>query len=366
LKIDMDDDGEEEMFHVVYNPQYDRLIRMERFPYWHNRTNYIPFRIRRKPNRLLGRCFMDMLYDINEEINTQHNQRIDSRTITTVPTFKIQASETDLLSRIERGDQYFYPGQKFILSNLKNMEQLETKVDFQGTLQEEQNLFAIGDMLTGTASSGARSGRPEVKDPRASGKKQQSQVQQSNQRIDGYIRELKGSLSEAASQILELYYQFSPGSVIEFASYNESTDKWIRNEIRRVQLRNRNMTIEVARTSVLDSPDAIMQRAFTDYEIWSKEPLVGGNIKRRWELVRATMFAERKPNVGKLLPPLDQIIQEMQQQDALSGPEGTSSTQALHEGVQEKTGKKKNEPTGKRQGSKDNRPSQLDRSQKGA
>ena len=365
LKIDLNDDGEEELYHVVYNPEHDCLARVERFPYWHNRTNYIPFRIRRKPNRLLGRCFVDMLYDINEEINTQHNQRIDSRTITTVPSFKINATETDLLSNMDKKGFYFYPGCRFPVTNMNNLAQLETKVDFMGTIQEEQNLMAIGDMLTGTAASGARGGRESQKDPRASGKKQQSLIGQSNQRIDGYIRELKGSMSEAASQVLELYYQFSPDSVLEYASYDETTNAWVRNEIKRVQLRNRNMTIEVSRTSVLDSPDAILQRALTDYEIWSKEPLVGMNIKRRWELVRDTMFAEKKKNIPKLLPPLKDLLQEMQQQDQMSGPDGTPSQQALLEGVQEKTGHKKKEPTGKRQGGKDLRPSQLDRSQKG-
>lgn len=371
LKINLregqdNDDGEEQLYHVVYNPEHDRVLRVERFPYWHNRSNYIPFRIRRKPNRLLGRCFMDMLYDINEEINTQHNQRIDSRTITTVPSFLINANETDLLSMIGRKDQHFYPGCRFVLQNVNNMKQLDMKVDFQGTLQEEQNLMAIGDMLTGTAASSARSGQPSVKDPRASGKKQQSQLAQSNQRIDGYIRELKTSLSEVAAQTLELYYQFSPDSVLEYASYDQSTNDWARNEIQRVKLRNRNMTIEVARTSVLDNPDAILQRAMTDYEIWSKEPLVGMNIKRRWELVRDTMFAERKKNIPKLLPPLDQLLEEMKQQDAMGGEDSTPSHQALLQGVQEKAGKPKKEGgTGKKQGSKDHRPSQLDRSQKG-
>ena len=364
LKVDLNDDGEEEMYHVVYNPEHDKLLRMERFPYWHNRTNYIPFRIRRKPNRLLGRCFMDMLYDLNEEINTQHNQRIDSRTITTVPTFLIQAGEVDLMARMERGDGHFYPGQRWIVQNVNNMKQLETKVDFQGTLQEEQNLFAIGDMLTGTASSGARSGKAEVKDPRASGKKQQAQIGQSNQRIDGYIRELIPSMRETATQGIELYYQFAPDSVLEFSSYDASTDAWQRNEIQRVKLRNRNMTIEVARTTVLDNPDAIAQRAFTDWQVWKDEPLVGGNLKRRWELARDTMFAEKKKNISKILPPLEQIIQEMNQQDQQAQNSGPTH-QAMIEGNQERMGKKKREPNGKRQGSEDHRPSQLDRSQKG-
>lgn len=364
LKIDLDNDGEEEMYHVVYNADHDKLLRLERYPYWHNRSNYIPFRIRRKPNRLLGRCFVDMLYDINEEINTQHNQRIDSRTITTVPSFKIHATETDLLEVMTRNDQKFYPGCRFVVSNMNNLQQFETKVDFSGTLQEEQNLMQIGDMLTGTGSSGARSSTSGGKDPRASGKKLQAQIGQSNQRIDGYIREVRPALNEVGSQALELYYQFSRGTVIQYSSYDETTDGWVRNEIERVKLRNRNMTVEIARTSVLDSPDALLQRALTDYEIWSKEPLVGMNLKRRWELIRSTMFAEKKTNIPKLLPPMKQLLQEMQEQDGLQN--GSPSHQGLLEAAQEKAGKpKRNEPTGKRQGSKDLRPSQLDRSQKG-
>jgi len=364
LRMDLNGDGEEEFYHVVYNEDHDKLLRMEKYSYWHNRSNYILWRIRRKANRLLGRCFIDMLNDINEEMNTQHNQRIDSRTITTVPTFKIQANETDLISRMERGDGHFYPGQKWIMQSTKNMEMLETKVDFQGTLQEEQNLFQIGDMLTGTASSGARSGMAEKKDPRASGKKQQAQIQQSNQRVDGYIRELKVSLEEMASQTLELYYQFSPESALAYNFYDESSGNFIRNEIQRTKLRNRNMTIETARTSVLDNPDAILQRAATDYQMWKDEPLVGMNLKRRWQLVHDTMVAERKKNIPKLLPNLQDTLKEMQEQDQQMGGENASpSHQALLQAAHG-SGNKKREPDGKRQGSKDNRPSQLDRGAK--
>lgn len=125
------------------------------------------------------------------------------------------------------------------------------------------------------------------------------------------------------------------------------------------------MTIEVARTSVLDNPDSILQRALTDYQIWKDEPLVGGNIKRRWELVRETMFAERKKNISKLLPPLQVLLQEMQQQDQLGQEGGSQSHQALL-GAANAAGNVKQGPNGARQGSKDLRPSQLDRSAKGA
>ena len=175
---------------------------------------------------------------------------------------------------------------------------------------------------------------------------------------------MKTSLQEMASQTLELYYQFSPDSVLAYNFYDDASGKFIRNEIRRTQLRNRNMTIEIARASVLDNPDAVLQRAATDYQMWKDEPLVGMNLKRRWQLVHDTMIAERKKNIPKLLPNLNDIMAEMQTQDQQMGgaPEGSSS-QALLQAAQG-AGNKKREPDGRRQGSADHRPSQLDRSQK--
>ena len=345
---------EEAMYHVVYNPDTDTLLRIEEFPYWHNRVNYIVFRIRRRTNRLMGRCVPDMLYDSNEEVNTQHNQRIDSRTITTVPTFIKQANETQI--DFSRKNQQFFPGQCWTLSNMTNLQQLKvTQTDLGTTMQEESNLFQIAEWLTG-ASPSLRAGTPQIKDPRGPAKKAAMAIQQSNVRIDDYIKELTPPTNEFGSQVLELYYQFAPAMVLKYGRYDQAAQKWIASEIKRTSLRNRNMSVDVSRTSITDNPDMVMQRALVDYQIWSKEPMIGQNLVRRHELVRRTLFAERQKDISKLLPNIEQMLQEIAGQQGLSQP--GSPLEGFMNSINGKTGAEKegddgNDNLGMRQGGPD-------------
>jgi hypothetical protein len=353
LRIDLNRDDEEELYHVVFHPKTRSLLRIEEYPYWHNRINYIPFKMRKKTNRLQGRCLADMLWDLNEEVDTQHHLRVDSRAVATVPSFKKSMAETDL--DLSRKDQHFYPGVVFTVKDtVKGFMQLEVKQTDMGTsLQEEQTLFQIAEWLVGYSPS-LRAGTPQSKDPRASGRKAALQIQQSNVRVDDYIKEFMPSINEVGSQMLELYYQFSPSSVIPYAKYDASSAQWLSSEIQRVKLRNKSMTVQVARTSVLDNPDAVLQRALVIYQLLSREPLIGGVMNRRHELLKRTLFAWREKDVSKLLPPLEQIMREMrsQQQGAMADPAFSQMHQALL-GKTDAGASESNGAVGKRQGSPD-------------
>lgn len=352
LKWDRDDDGIEEIFAVIFHPESKALLRIEQYPYWHNRTNYIPFKMRTRTGRLQGRCVMDMVWDISEEVDTQHHLRIDSRAIATVPSFKKNILETNI--DFSRKDQHFYPGVVFPVSKMDGLMQLEIRqAGMDSSLQEEQTLFQIAVWLVGNDPA-MRAGTNSNKDPRASGKKAASQIQQSNQRVDDYIKEFIPSVNESGKQDLELYYQFSPDSVIKFSMYDESTGAMIQREIARAKLRNRNLHINVARATVLDSPDAVLQRALVTYQLFSKEPMIGGNMQRRHELLKRTLFAMRDKDPGKLLPPLKQMIEEQKQQ--LAAAQQDPATAQMHEGLQKKAGEgdsKGKKEMGQRQGGPD-------------
>lgn len=358
LRIDLNGDGEEEFYHVVFNPKTKNLLRIEDYPYWHNRINYIPFKIRKKSGRLLGRCITDMLWDLNEEADTQHHLRIDSRAISTVPSFKKKLSETTI--DFSRKDQHFFPGVVFQVQSQDGFQQLEIKqTDMGSSMQEEQTLFQLAVWLVGN-DPGLRSGTPQTKDPRASGKKAAQQIQQSNIRVDDYIRQLMIPTNEVGSQCLELYYQFAPSAVLPYAQYSPETGQWMQKEIQRVKLRNKAMHVKVARTSVMDNPDAVMQRALTNYQLWSQEPLIGGNMIRRHELVKRTLFAEREKDITKLLPNLEQCLKEMQEQKQAASV--NPAADEAHENLQGKVnggGSKDKKDVGKRQGGPDVSPGAL-------
>lgn len=321
LRMDIFEKGYEENFVVTFHPETKALLWIEKYPYWHNRCKYIIWRFKKRPNRLLGQSIYDQLIDINDEIDTQHNQRIDSRTITTVPSFKkLNTSEFDPT----RKDQRFYPGVTFKVTNMQEVQQFELhQTDMTESMGEEQNLFMIADMRTG--ASQLRSGREISKDPRASGKKTALLLQQSNNRIDDQMRELKLGNVELATQILDLYYQFYPEAVIKFGAnaYEPETGEangQVEKEIERVKLRNNNMRIDVTRTSVLDNPDQMAQRSMVLHQMLINEPLIGQNLVRRRESLRRLLRSMRERNIEKILPTIEQYAVEMAQQMQYMNP----------------------------------------------
>lgn len=314
LKYDLDDDGIEEKFLVVFHPKTKALLRFERFPYWHNRCNYIPWRFKKRPKRLLGQSIPDQLIDINDEVDTQHNQRIDSRTITLVPSFlKLDTADFDT----SRRDQGFYPGVTFRVANFNTFKQLEIKqTDMGQSMQEESNDFQIADQRTG--ASQLRSGTQTKQDPRSPAKKVALLLQQSGSRIDDHMRELRYGTEEVGYQILELYYQFSPDS-ISYPKFNPDTQTFVKAQIARAKLRNRNMLLQVARTSIMDNPSQAVQRLMTIWQVALKEPLIAGNVQRRREVVYRLFTALRERDVEKIIPKADQLLKEIEAQSGAAG-----------------------------------------------
>ena len=324
LRVDLNGDGVEEKYLFMFHRDSDSLIRFERYPYLHNRMKYIVWRFKKRPNRLLGQSIPDQLIDINEEVDTQHNQRVDSRTVTTVPSFmKKEGSQFDPTRR----DQRFYPGVTFKVTNFEEFKQVPiTQTDMGQSMQEEQQLYLLADIRTGAAQS--RSGRESARDPRASGKKVATLVQQSNQRLDDHMRELKIGTKELGSQILELYYQFSP-NVIAFPKFNPDTKQFVQTQIMRSRFRNKNMVLEVARTTQADNPSNLVQRELTKYQLLSKDPLIGANMFRRRELLMRLLTSWRERDIEKLVPSLEDLQKELQAQSQALGPAASPHAQAL-------------------------------------
>lgn len=329
VKIDLSGDGVEEKYLFMYHKDSDCLLRFERYPYIHNRMKYIIWRFKKRPNRLMGQSLYDQLVDLNDEVDTQHNQRVDSRTITTVPSFmKLTTADFDPA----RKDQRFRPGVTFQVTNFNQFKQLEIKqTDMGQSMQEEQNLFFIADTRTGASQS--RTGRENSRDPRASGKKLQQLVQQSNQRLDDHMRELRLGTAELGSQLLELCYQFCP-DLIPYPKFNQDTKKYVMDKMDRKKLRNRNMVLEVARTTMADNPSQQVQRELTKYQLLSREPLIGGNMIRRRELLFRLLTAWRERDIEKLVPTVEEIQKEMQAQQQKKSNDPNDSHSNLVKGIE--------------------------------
>lgn len=312
---DLDGDGIEEKYLAVYHPQTKTLVDYLHYPYLHGKDCLVPCRLKKRPNRFLGRSICQMIDDINSEINTQHNQRIDSRTITTVPSFKARNSAKGKFDPT-RKDQRFVPGRVFWLDSLDDIQQFDIRpTDLSESVQEESNLMQVGDSLVG--SSQLRSGRETKSDPRAPAAKVSILLNQSNVRLDDYFEELAGSAADnegfnaILEQILMLYYQFFDADLAEIPAFSPTgqpeidpaTGQPVTASVSQEDLNIRNrFKIQMAKTSASMNPDALYLKYLQIYSLLINDPLVGGRPAGRLALDKKLLSLAREENPDQFLP----------------------------------------------------------------
>lgn len=356
---DLDGDGIPEDYLIAFHPKSGKLAMMIETPF--PRDIFIPVKMKSRPGKLIGRGLCAMLQDINTEVNTQHNQRIDGRTITTVPTFKAKKSMVKEFDP-QRADQRFVPGRVFYLTNPADVEQFQIHNSDNGeSMLEESNLFSIADQLTG--ASQLRSGNETKADPRAPAMKVMQLLAQSNIRLDDYFAEMLGDAKEnegfsaIGAFIIEAYHLFgdeqhefpeldSQGNVVmvnpsasvgEVQNVENSQNTPGQNQphvlsLSRRSLKTDDLRINLAKTSATQSPEVAFAKWMQLFQLLINEPLVGGRLEARAELIRELLIHARAENFERFLPPdvkqlaekvnregLDSVMQMMLQGQASQG-----------------------------------------------
>lgn len=380
-------DGIEKNYLVTFHIQSKTLMGdLIKYPYLHGKDNFVPIRLKRRPNRFLGRSIMQMLDDINQEINTQHNQRIDSRTITTVPTFKVKISEKGNFDP-SRPDQRFSPGRNFYLTDLAAVQQFDIKdTDMGESIQEEQNLMTLADRLTG--SSQLQSGQETKMDPRAPAAKVSMLLNKSNLRLDDYFEEIAGNgeenegLNAIGTQILALYHQFFDPDMATIPALKGDHEApsgasgssqpspagappvggqptpgapsplpLPQNTLTQEELNTQGrVKIQLCKTSAAMNPDALLLKFSQMFSMLINDPLVGGTPRGRLALLRRYLELNREESPEKFLPSDEQVaanILQVQQAilASMQGQAGAGKSRAGQPRTRGDQGKKPSTPS---------------------
>lgn len=334
-RIDLDGDGIDERYLFVFHPFTRTLVFYMDYPYLHGKDCFIPVRLKKRPGRFLGRGLCQMLDDISSEINTQHNQRVDSRTVTTVPTFKALASAKKDFDP-SRSDQRFIPGRVFWLTNLSDVQQFDIRpTDMGESMQEESNLMQLADQMTG--ASQLRSGRETKSDPRAPAAKVMQLLNQSNIRLDDYFEEMAGCAQDnegfnaIGEMLLELYYQFLDEDLAKIPVLKSSNQqpeldeqgkpKTITMSRNDFYIRNK-FKVQMAKTSASMNPDAMLMKYMQVYSLLVNDPLVGGRPAGRLNLDRKLLSLAREENPDLFLPKDENEAAQVMMQAALAAQAG--------------------------------------------
>lgn len=315
---------------LVYAPDCEIIMMSIDFPY--RRDHYALFRIEKKPNRLLGGGVPRDLEDTNEEVDTLHNQRINSRKITEVPSFKGKKNANKDFDP-QADENRWRPGVVFWLDDPDAFIQFTVQpVDLGTSMQEEQNSMKITSLNMGVEPF-AFSGNASPDNPDAPGNKTQYLIQQSNLRMDDPLSELRVGVEETGAICLSHEYQFGPAKI----SYLRQGDdgKRERRSFTKRLLRT-GVTLKMFGITVRLNPDAEFQKWYGYYAALSKDPLIAQRNKSRWFLLMQALKNGRVEGREKILPTLEELEQEQvevqkQAMQKMQAEEKMQHVQALQE-----------------------------------
>lgn len=291
-------DGIQRKYLINYHHRSNEVFRVEPYPVRKGKISYFLLRYIVRDNRLLGQSLIDDAYDIFDEINILHRQRINSRTITHVPTFKAKDAAKDRFDP-SRPQLRFRPGRVFWVKDMADMEQFDIRpVDLSGSVDEEMLLFQLVDMVFGSTSG--LSGQSNPLDPRAPARKQTELIRMSANRIEDLAEPLTEEFGKIGQHVVDLYYQYGKDRLKYYVKQEDGS--MIEEEIERNKLHNPNITFAVKGTSIFDNPEQEYQRNVEIDQMIGLNPITAQNPRIRKASLKMVLSASRIPDEKDLLP----------------------------------------------------------------
>lgn len=260
---------------VRYSQNPMIILSVERWPY--RRRHHVKFKLIPRPGRAFDWAIPRLLEDMNVEVNTQHNQRIDTRSITTIPSFTALNSAKDKFDPSAR-NLGFHPGVTYWLDSHEDVRQMQIRpTDLGESIQEEGNLFMYGDMIIGDGQ--LQTGREQSRDPRSPATKTLALIAQSNKRINDYaIAFSRGMIS--SYEILNDLYFHNGDPVLKFGSGREEGGF----EIPRASFRKPGLRMRINGAQIQMTKDQQLQKTLGMYEIFKADPdLMNPEVRYQWK-----------------------------------------------------------------------------------
>ena len=249
---DINEDGIPEELVVTYHPETQTILRAVYNFYRHQERPFhiIPFMPR--DNSIWGIGICQMLQDIQEEVTTMHNQRLDNATIANQKAF-LRVSGTSI------GDPVIGPGAIIDVDDIDDFKELKIGDNHPSLLGEELHTNSIGEKRTGV--SDYTSGRESSAiGSRATATSTLALIREGNKRFRMTIKAIRESLRNIAHQVIMLYQQFAADDGVMFEIFSED-EKAIVQEYFKLppEFSRANIAIDVPALSEADNKEADRQ-----------------------------------------------------------------------------------------------------------
>jgi hypothetical protein len=303
IKFAMDPGEAEEKLLVVYSRDHEKILACKDYPY--RIDNMALFRINKRPNRLIGRSIPQKTRDINDEVDTMHRQRVNSRTISHVPSF-IGDSNKKKEFDAANPDKVFVPGKEWwVPGGIQGgaFDQFKVQpVDLGDSMAEEANDMKVLDLLLGSAVA-LLSGQAAPTDPSAPGNKTQTMIAQSNLRMDDPLAEFREGVEQLGDICLSHLYQFGP-PVLEYLARTDDGEE-TRSLYKKIL--RQGLRMKMAGVTITQNPETEMARGFQTFQFLMSWPVFQQNAQGQVEMIRDALKKGRVSRWDKYVPTIEEV-----------------------------------------------------------
>lgn len=284
----------------TYSQETKKCLGVAKYPYTRNCA--IPFRIIRRPGRMIGKSVPEQLEDMNAAVDASINYEENSDTLQMAPVFKGKRALTNRDSDFDPAleENWIRPGATLWLETPDDFQSMQIQgTDKTAAKARRQEIIRYAEMVIGPTQ--LLSGQESQVDPSAPGNKTIALIQQSNMRCEDYLNEFRLGFDELGDFIKALYHQFG-GLTLDYADKQGNVKSLERELLKDTgKMAAHGVTVNL-------SPEVEFQKAMQWWAILKDEPMVGGDPVRRRELLSELMVSGRLPNREALLPTKEDVM----------------------------------------------------------
>lgn len=200
--LDDGDDAETEIL-AYWSPETMEFLSIRFNPFWHGERPFSVFKYFPVENRFYGQGICGQLEELQDEISTIHNQRIDNASMANLRMILTRKMSTSLMP----GDP-LYTGKIIEVDNLDDIAPFQLSEIYGSTIQNEQITRGYVERLSGVDETQSVGGQPVT---RTTATAQALLLQEGRKRFDQTIRNARDGVSRVGRLVLRTYFQFGAG-----------------------------------------------------------------------------------------------------------------------------------------------------------
>jgi hypothetical protein len=300
-QYDLDGDGfpEENVFWVHDNSQL--LLGYEPYAYWHGRRPFARLCLMPRPGRFYGFGVPERLRSIQEEMNAQHNQRLNYMDLILQPTIY----EVDGVQP-EDDKHRWGPHARFKVTKPDDIGIVQVGDVPPSTWQQEVMLMRYAGQLVGLEGPGM----PMTGNQKIPAKQQQAYQQSANIRLDLMALNVREWIEEIFWQWHHLNLQFGKETMQTTDNSNGQPERL--NLDKATLAKDYEMAV-AGMEGPLDRDNRRMD-TLTLYSLLLQNPLVQGNLARVWSATMMVLEEFNRPDVPAIIGTMQDALNQQQQQ----------------------------------------------------